>query len=230
MSKADTLLASIYFDEAARHSIAEDVFPMAISYRQGEALKRLVSTHAPRVLVELGFRYGISSLWIQSARPRPKRHIIIDPYHHIPHPPKRLTIDTFIKRRPGVTLVESATSQEYMAHLVEAHETVDMAFIDASQWFDSVMTDMHFLTRLLPVGGVIVIRNLWSTPVRKAVMYYIKNLPYEPAGFLPWQVWVVRYIPYIGELYLRWRVRPLDLCVLTLVRKDAREWNHFVPF
>ena len=230
MSELTKLLVRIYDDPAFRGAIAPDIFPMAISKKQGIFVTHLINTYAPRVFVELGFRYGISSLWIQSAARKPARHIIIDPYHHIPYPPRKKTIDTLIKKQSGVTLEEQKNSQEKLAELSYDGINVDMAFVDASQWFDSVITDMYFLTRILKKNGIIIIRNIWSKPVRKAVLYYLKNLPYTVVGCAPWQEWVIRHVPVIGELLLRVLVRPIDLCVLQLTEKDNRTWDHYVPF
>lgn len=230
MNTAKALVRKIYSDTEFADSIASDIFPMAISYEQGAFLSRAVSRYHPGVLVELGFRYGISSLWIQSAKYPPKRHIIVDPYHHIPYPPKKNTIDDCMRRHKGVTLVDTMTSQEYLAAMLTSGARADMVFIDASQWFDSVMTDMYFVSRILRIGGRVIIRNIWSRPVRKAILFYMKNLPFSPEGFRPWEGWVVKNVPVVGELLLRFRIRPLDLCVLRLTGRDNRTWNHYIPF
>lgn len=230
MNKAGTLVEKIYRDPAFGNAIASDIFPMAISYEQGNYLSRAVDKFKPGLLIELGFRYGISSLWIQSATHPPKLHVIVDPYHHIPYPPKKSTIDDFIKKQKGVTLEEHMASQEYLAKALHDGEKADMVFIDASQWFDSVMTDMYFVSRVLRVGGRVIMRNIWSRPVRKALMFYIKNVAFTLEGFAPWEEWVVKYIPVIGELVLRIKIRPLDLCVLRLTARDTRPWNHYISF
>lgn len=227
MNKAGALVEKIYRDPVFASAIAEDIFPMAISYEQGKFLSRAVARYKPGLLIELGFRYGISSLWIQSATHPPARHNIVDPYHHIPYPPKKSMIDDFVKKQKGVTLEEHMTSQEYLAKLLHDGEKADMVFIDASQWFDSVMTDMYFISRILRVGGMVIIRNIWSRPVRKALMFYIKNLSFSLDGFMSWETWVIKRIPVIGELVLRAKIRPLDLCVLRLTAMDNRDWNHF---
>lgn len=227
MNAAEMLVERIYHDEAFARRIAPDIFPMAISYEQGKFLSRTVTKYRPDLLIELGFRYGISSLWIQSATKKPRRHSIVDPYHHIPYPPKKRTIDDFIKRQKGVFFEEQMTSQEYLAAMLRSGEKADMVFIDASQWFDSVMTDMYFVSRILRKNGIVIVRNIWSKPVRKALLFYIKNLPYSLVGFTRWETWLVKYVPIVGELVLRLHIRPLDLCVLRLTQRDNRSWNHF---
>ena len=230
MTNAGKIIDGIYDNSSYRESIATDIFPMAINRDQGEFLVKIINRYRPDTVIELGFRYGISSLWIQSAAKKPARHIIIDPYHHIPSPPKKNTIDAFIKKQKGVVLEERVTSQEFLAGYLQEHKTADMVFIDASQWFDSVMTDLFFVSRILKVGGIVVLRNIWSRPVRRAVMYYLKNLPYSLDSVSPWKQWVITHVPVFGELLLRASIRPLDLCVMRLVRKDVREWDHYVPF
>ncbi len=234
MNKAGMLVEKIYHDAVFADRIAPDMFPTGVSYTQGKFLSRAVSRYTPQVVIELGFRYGISSLWIQSAAHPPRRHIIVDPYHHIPSPPKQSTIDDFIKKQKGVTLEDSMTSQEYLARVMQSGTKVDFVFVDASQWFDSVMTDMFFVSRVLRIHGVVIIRNLWNRPVRKAVMFYLKNLPYSLEGAAPWKEWVIKHVPVIGELFLRISVRSLGLCVLRVTGPDERIskhiWNHFIPF
>lgn len=230
MNAAKKIIDLLYSDKGYADRIAPDIWPMAINKAQGMFLMQLINRYKPRTFVELGFRYGISSLWIQSASNKPRKHVIIDPYHHIPHPPKKSTIDDFIKQQKGVHFIENMTSQEYLATLSYKSEQADMVFIDASQWFDSVMTDMFFVTRILAVNGRVVLRNIWSRPVRRAVMYYLRNLPYSLDRVAPWREWIIKHVPVIGELLLRLTIRPLDLCVMRLTEKDSRQWNHFVPF
>lgn len=230
MNFAKKIIDLLYNDDAYAARIAPDIWPMAINKEQGIYLTRLIDRVKPGSFVELGFRYGISSLWIQSASHKPRIHVIVDPYHHIPHPPKKSTIDDFIKKQKGVLFVEDMTSQEYLATLSHKKAQVDMVFIDASQWFDSVMTDMFFVSRILTVNGRVVLRNIWSRPVRRAVMYYLKNLPYSLERVAPWREWVIKRVPVIGELLLRLTIRPLDLCVMRLTEKDTRPWNHFISF
>ena len=234
MNKAGILAEKLYRDAVFADGIAPDMFPTGISYTQGQFLSRAVSRHKPDVVVELGFRYGISSLWIQSAQRPPKQHIIVDPYHHIPYPPKKSTIDDFIKNQKGVTLVDHMTSQEYLAAMLTAGKKADMVFIDASQWFDSVMTDMFFVSRLLRINGIVIIRNMWNRPVRKAIMFYLRNLPYKLEGVSPRMEWVIKHVPVFGEVLLRSAVRSLGLCVLRVSGPDERItkhiWNHFIPF
>lgn len=230
MNAARQLLDRIYADQEFANAIAPDLFPVSINDTQGKFLVRVIDRYKPKVMVELGFRYGISALWVQSAAHHPSRHIIIDPYHHIPNPPKRFTIDEYIKKQKGVMLEERVTSQEYLAGLLSKKTKVDMVLIDASQWFDSVVTDMYFVSRILRVRGIVVIRNIWSRPVRRAVMYYLKNLPFTIVGIAPWQEWIIKHVPVIGELLLRAVIRPRDLCVMQLTRTDNREWDSYIPF
>jgi len=230
MINARNIIDGIYDNPTYRDGIANDIFPMAINKDQGMFLVKIINRYRPKTVIELGFRYGISSLWIQSAANKPDQHIIVDPYHHIPNPPKKSTIDAYIKNQKGVFFVERMTSQEYLAKFLQEKKRADLVFIDASQWFDSVMTDMYFVSRILRTNGIVVIRNIWSRPVRHAVMYYLKNLSYSLEGVSDGKQWVIKHVPVVGELLLRVIIRPLDLCVMRLTQKDTREWNHYIPF
>lgn len=234
MTKARQLVERIYTDEVFSHGIAPDIFSDSISHAQGIFLSRFIDTYRPRYVIELGFHYGISSLWIQSARHAPDKHIIVDPYHHMPAPPVSGILDDYIKNRKGVALEERLTSQEYLARACIKGRHVDMIFMDASQWFDSVMTDMHFISRVLKIGGRVIIRNLYYKPVRKALMFYLRNLSFVVEGVPLWVQWAIRHVPVVGELLLRYVQRPLGLCVIRLTGPDERVtknlWRHFVSF
>lgn len=234
MVSTQSLLDRIYADKNYALRIASDIFEISINYQQGIFLSRMVDRYRPKRVVELGFRYGISSLWIQNARHSPISHNIIDPYHHIPTPPRSLVIYDYIKKQKGVIFEERYASQEYLAAMYVAHKKVDMVFMDASQWFDSVMTDMFFVSRILNVQGIVIIRNIYNRPVRKAIMFYLRNLPYSIEGISLWKNWVVKRVPVIGELLLRSIQRPVGLCVLRLTGEDKRAtqglWRHFVSF
>ena len=234
MKSAKALLERIYTDEVFAQNIATDLFPVSITRKQGEFLACLVDTYKPKVLIELGFRYGVSSLWIQSARLVPKTHIIVDPFHHEPVPPNMTLIDTYIKKQKGIVFEERLMSQEYLATFFIARKKADMIFVDASQWFDSVMTDMFYISRVLKIQGIVIIRNLYNRPVRKAVMFYLRNLSYVIDGTPAWKNWIVKYVPIIGEVVLRIEQRRIGLCVLRLTGKDERIsnhlWRHFISF
>lgn len=234
MNSARKLLERIYREGAFAQSIAPDVFPVSINHTQGVFLSQLVDKHAPTICIELGFRYGISSLWIQSARAVPKTHIIVDPFHREPGPPKSTRIITYIKKRNGVVFEERMMSQEFLAAFFTARKKADMVFVDASQWFDSVMTDMFYISRVLNTQGIVVIRNVHNRSVRKAIMFYLRNLPYVLDGIATWKNWLIKHVPIIGEVILRIEQRRVGLCVLRLTGKDERIskdlWNHFVPF
>lgn len=234
MTKARQLVERIYTDEVFSHGIAPDIFSDSISHAQGIFLSQCVDAYRPAHVVELGFRFGISSLWIQSARHAPASHVIVDPYHHIPAPPVSTVIDDFVKKQKGVVLEDTLTSQEYLARALSKQRHVDMVFIDASQWFDSVMTDMYFVSKVLKIGGIVIIRNLYNKPVRKALMFYLRNLSFVVEGVPLWVQWVIRHVPVVGELLLRYVQRPLGLCVIRLTGPDERVtknlWRHFVSF
>lgn len=230
MSSVTALLERIYNDADFASGIAPDMFPVSITKEQGIFLRNKVSFIRPHTLIEIGMRYGVSSLWIQSTSARPKTHIIIDPFHHFPHPPKSLVIDDLLKKQKGVTIVDTLSSQEYLASCLRAKMSADVVFVDASQWFDSVMTDMYFISRILRRNGRVMVRNIWSPSVRKALIFYIRNLPYRIVGCPRYFEWCIKHLPIVGEILLRLYVRPVDILVLRLSGTDRREWNHFIPF
>jgi predicted O-methyltransferase YrrM len=227
MIRVVPLIFKIYANAHFAQSIAQNLFPISISLRQGMYLVSLINRYKPFLLLELGVGYGISSLWIQAAKHTPKKHIAVDPYGPKPNNP---IITQTLSQQPNLHFHQNISSQHYTANLNQKGKQVDFVFIDADEKFDSVVTDMYFVTKVLKKNGIVVIRNIWNPSVRKAMLFFIKNLPYQIEGITTHEQKIIRHVPFIGELLLRIKCRPLDFLVLKLTKKDHREWNHFVPF
>lgn len=228
MKAIAVLLTRVYTDPDFAKRIAQDLLFHSVSYRQGMFLARKMSQYRPRTVVEVGFGYGVSALWIQQADTPPKRHIIVDP--DLKSRDRNSPLYMCLTKRTGVRFEGGMTSQEFLAGMLRNKQKADMIFIDGSELFDSVMTDLYFATKILNTHGIVIIRNLWNTPVRKAVLFYLKNLPYVAEDCPPFSRWVMRHVPMGGEIVFRLFHRRMDLCVLRITGRDDRPWKHYNPF
>ena len=150
----------------------------AIDRHEGEFLARIIQEDSQILkTLEVGCAYGLSSLYICSAmRERSgTMHVIIDPFQNT-------TWDGV-----GIKNLEEA-GVEFFHHieaksefalpqlLSEKEGAFDFIFIDGWHTFDHTLLDCFYATRLLRVGGYLVIDDV-SFPAIQRVVDFLKNYP-----------------------------------------------------
>jgi predicted O-methyltransferase YrrM len=149
---------------------------------EGEALQALIRATRPRVTLEIGFAYGISTLYICEALVDVggDRHIVIDPKQ----------ADQW--RNIGLFTIKSAgygdlidlhyeSSHRVLPGLERAGQRIDFALIDGWHTFDYALLDFFYVDRLLNVGGVVVFDDTFFYPaIRKVARYVAKHRNYAP--------------------------------------------------
>lgn len=161
-----------------------------ISAEEGAALQRLIRAVKPRVTLEIGFAYGISTLFICEALAEVggERHIVIDPVQT----DGWKGIGLFTVERAGYrSLIEFHGESSHLAlpRLEQAGQRVDLALIDGWHTFDYVLVDFFYVDRLLNVGGVVMFDDARFYPaIRKVARYVATHRQYAPIaneGALP---------------------------------------------
>ena len=182
---------------AASNGTVHDVFPVAITSDEGEALRDLVvETDATRT-IEIGLGYGVSALYVCDgllANGDPgARHVVLDP-----HQATRFA-------DCGLQLLADAG----VAHLVEHHavrselllpgflaegRTFDLAFVDGNHRFEGVFLDLVYLGRLVSPGGLVMLDDHQLPAIARAAAFFTSNLDWTveaaspPAGDHEWIV------------------------------------------
>src|SRR3989442_838329 len=128
-----------------------------VSQEEGAALQRLIRAAKPRVTLEIGFAYGISTLFICEALAEVggDRHIVIDPVQE----DGWKGIGLFTVERAGYgPLLEfhGESSHQVLPGLERAGRRVDLALIDGWHTFDYAFVDFFYVDRLLNVGGIVM--------------------------------------------------------------------------
>jgi predicted O-methyltransferase YrrM len=157
-----------------------DIFPIAIHPREGEALSEWVARERAASSIEIGFGYGISTLFIlrgllSNRSSAPFRHLTIDPNQ----------VDGFSSI--GLQLVEDAglsdhldfhndRSEFVLPRLLAEERQFDFAFVDGNHRFDWVFVDLMFLGRLVRGGSVIFLDDYQLPAVKKTVAFCTGNL------------------------------------------------------
>lgn len=161
-----------------------DAFPAATRREDAEVLTALVRQHRPKRTLEIGMAYGLSTVAIAAALPDgAERHVVIDPFQSVGwggiglHTVERAGLSHKVE-------VAEEPSQTVLASYQKEGRTFDFVFHDGSHLFDYLMADLHFINRMLPEGGILVIDDLWMPAVRRAASFLITNLDYvvEPTG------------------------------------------------
>lgn len=145
---------------------------------EGEFIAKIISND-PKIIntLEVGCAYGLSSLYICSAlKERPGvSHIIIDPFqsnHWDGSGVKHL-------EEAGVNffdLIEAKSEIALPKLLSDKEGKLDFIFIDGWHTFDHTLLDCFYATRLLRVGGYLVIDDV-SFPAIERVVDFLKTYP-----------------------------------------------------
>lgn len=197
--------------DGSRH----DLFPIAITAAEGQALRSWVIREGATRTIEIGLGYGLSALFIGeallSAGDASARHVAIDPFQ------------TTSFADLGMQLLEEAG----LAELVEFHaeesqialprflaegRSFDLAFVDGNHRFDRVFLDVIYLGRLVRPGGVVFVDDHQLPAVARAVAFCLTNLG-----------WTSEEVSAADDLH-QWAV------LRTSREPDTRPFDHFVDF
>jgi predicted O-methyltransferase YrrM len=156
-----------------------DLFPVAASAAEGEALRAWVIRERSARTIEVGLGYGISALYIcegllVNAGPA-AHHVVIDPYQATRFSDCGLQ---FLEEAGVLGLVEHDSEESLisLARFLGAGRTFDLAFVDGNHRFDGVFPDLVFLGRLVRAGGVVFLDDYQLPAVARAAAFFVKNL------------------------------------------------------
>lgn len=152
-----------------------------ISVKNSYALRQLIQQRQPKLVVEIGMAYGVSTLSILSELDKNDngRLISIDPY--IGWPTGRLVALHRIQRA-GVAHRHShmhMCSYEALPKLLTDNMRPDLIYIDGNHNFDYVFTDFFFSDKLLGVGGIIAFNDAGWRSVYKVIRFLKKYRKYS---------------------------------------------------
>jgi predicted O-methyltransferase YrrM len=208
-----------------------DLFPTGFPEGDGEALRDLAVREGAARTIETGFAFGLSSLFLCEALlasgREDARHVAIDPDHFVEFD----AAGRHSLREAGVGhLLEFVpeASDVALPRLEREGRRFDLGFVDGSHLFDDVLLDVHYLSRMVRPGGLIVLDDAWMRAVRVAIDFSVTNLGHrlERAPFPSGAYCRDRPMPWS-----RFQVRKPRVAVLRLPEKPLeRGWDHYVPF
>ena len=144
---------------------------------QGIFLQEMFDLAKPTSSLEVGFAYGISTLFIlekhQFYKSAPKAHIVIEPY-----PWGDTALFNINKAELGEYLdIRNDLSDKVIPSLYLSGHRIQFAYIDTTKLFDVVMQDFYFTDKILDVNGIMVIDDCDTNGINKVVRF-ISSLPH----------------------------------------------------
>jgi predicted O-methyltransferase YrrM len=165
-------------------SLRHPEFPDRFSHvgrSTGELLQRVIADLQPKVSLEIGLAYGVSTLFICeaiAALPDPGVHIILDPFQN----GKWRGVGLKNLERAGFgRLVEfhEERSELALARFVAEGRRVDFAFIDGLHRYDQAFVEFYFVNRLLRPGGVVLFDDAIRPSVKRVIRHALTYPCYD---------------------------------------------------
>lgn len=171
-------LLSLYAGDLQRGTNGE-LFKIDLETRvgpeQGMWIYELCRQIKPKKTIEIGLAYGYSTMYILAALHAngSGSHIAIDPfqdrYHDI-----------------GLCQAEKVGMEQSFRHILERSvpvlgdfarrgELFEFIFVDGNHRFDDALVDFTLSAEVCPVGGYVVLDDLWMPAIQRAVSFIRKN-------------------------------------------------------
>jgi predicted O-methyltransferase YrrM len=186
-----------------------------ISIDEGMTLFSLCAADNVTSTLEVGLAYGFSTVYLLAALAKNGggRHTAIDPYQATDWSgiglttARRLAADSTPLTQDSFVLIEQR-SDLALVDLERTGRTFGLTFIDGYHRFDDVLVDFTHSARMCPVGGVIVLHDMWLDSIAAVAGFLRHNRP----DF-------TEIATGCDNLFAVRRIGP-----------DVREWMHFVDF
>jgi predicted O-methyltransferase YrrM len=146
---------------------------------QCEFIQSLIQVAQPENSLEIGLAYGISTLAILDALQKgnkPFHHTVVDPYQKDWKNIGLLNIE-----RAGFSeyvTYESGFSDQVLPALYKDNSSVQFVYIDSTKVLDVLMTDVYFVTKILDVGGILVLDDCGFPGIRTLVRFLSRHPAY----------------------------------------------------
>jgi predicted O-methyltransferase YrrM len=165
-------------DEAGR---SYPITGISIPADEGRYLQHLIREHRPKITLEIGCAFGISSLFICEALRDVggSKHIMIDAWSEA----SRVAAANLNRAGYGGLFEQHIKlSFEALTELRAKGTIIDLAFLDGMHTFDYVLVDFFLTDKLLRSCGIVVIDDYSWPAIYKVCRYVMANLPYQFIG------------------------------------------------
>ncbi|HET7118066.1 MAG TPA: class I SAM-dependent methyltransferase [Hanamia sp.] len=144
---------------------------------QGYFLQKIYDKIKPEKSLEVGFAFGISTLFILEKCLEHKRengcHIVIEPFdwgNAAIYNIQKAGLEKYIDIRKEL-------SDRVLPAMYLRNERIQFAYVDTTKVFDIVLQDFYFIDKILDIGGVVIFDDATTQGIN-LVMRFIKSLPH----------------------------------------------------
>jgi predicted O-methyltransferase YrrM len=200
---------------ARSEGTVHNLFPVAVSVAEGEALRDWVVREGATQTIETGLGYGISALFVCEGLlmtgDMTARHVVLDPYQAT----RFANCGLQFLDEAGVTELveyEAQESQIALPRFLSEGRNFELAFVDGNHRFDGVFLDLVYLGRLVRRGGILFVDDYQLSAVSRAVSFCLTNL-----------AWKLEEVSATDDLH-RWAV------LRTSALPDTRPFDYYADF
>lgn len=200
---------------ARSNGTVHNLFPVAASAAEGEALREWVTREGATHTIEIGLGYAISALFVCEGLltngNSTARHVVIDPFQATRFANCGLQ---FLDEAGLENLVEyhAEESQIALPRFLREGRSFDFAFVDGNHRFDGVFLDLVYLGRLLCPGTILLIDDYQLLAVAREASFCLTNLG-----------WTLEEVSGADDFH-QWAV------LRTSNVPDARPYDYYVDF
>jgi len=179
-----------------------------ISREQGMWLYNLCRETRPKATLEIGLAYGFSTAYFLAAIHDNGLgcHTAVDPFQSHWHGIGRRQAKRF-GMSDNFRFIEEK-SQPALVHFADRGEIFEVIFIDGNHRFDDACVEFTLSAELCPMGGWIILDDMWMPAIRKAAAFVRSNrMDFE-------------------EL----KTPVSNIAVFRRIGEDIRPWYHYEEF
>ena len=153
----------------------------SMSREEGDLIDNVFRTVKPAISLEIGFAYGISTLFVcdaLAANGKAATHIVIDPAQNSHWGGigvkniARAGYENFIDFR-------EERSEIALPSLLACGTRVQAAIIDGNHTFDHVLVDFFYVNKMLTVGGIAILDDTYYPSISRVVEHIMTYPAYE---------------------------------------------------
>ena len=191
--------------DGERHALLENT---RISPEQGMWLYSLCREVKPKATLEIGLAYGFSTVYFLAAirENGVGHHTAVDPFQSDWHGIGVLQSQNLDMGHRFRLMEEKSVSA--LVHFADRGEMFELMFIDGNHVFDSILVDFALSAELCPVGGYIILDDMWMASTRTVAAFIRSNRKDFEEITTPVS----------------------NVAAFRRISEDARDWNHYVEF
>jgi predicted O-methyltransferase YrrM len=171
---AGDVLEDILISGRVHHPDGEQIDVVAnISKANSDALRGLVKQRQPKLVVEIGMAFGVSTLSILAAlQDNGTGHLIsVDPYIGWPSGSRVALHQVARASAEGIHTHWHECSYTALPRMIQDGLKPDLIYIDGNHNFDYVFADCFYADKLLSPGGVMGFNDCGWRPVHKVLRF-----------------------------------------------------------